>query len=119
MSYVRFEVSKELADTALEALEIARDTGKIKKGTNEVTKAVERGNAKLVFIGSDITPPEIVMHLPMLCEEKNIPYLFVPRAEIGDSVGIHVPTKAGCIVDIWNIKDKIAEIVAKIDELKK
>ena len=72
MSYVKFEASKELMDKALEALETAKDTGKIKKGTNEVTKAVERGNAKLVLIGGDVNPPEIVMHLPMICEEKGI-----------------------------------------------
>jgi len=73
MGYVKFEVPKEVADKALEALEVSRDSGKIKKGTNEVTKAIERGNAKLVLIGNDVNPPEIVMHIPMLCEEKKYP----------------------------------------------
>jgi len=56
MGYVKFEVPKEVADKALEALEVSRDSGKIKKGTNEVTKAIERGNAKLVLIGNDVNP---------------------------------------------------------------
>ena len=55
--YVKFDVPKELADKAYEALEIARDTGKITKGTNEVTKAMERGDALLVLIAEDIDPP--------------------------------------------------------------
>ena len=73
-SYVKFEVPKELAEKALEAVEIARDTGRIRKGTNETTKAVERGQAKLVIIAEDVDPEEIVAHLPPLCEEKEIPY---------------------------------------------
>jgi len=119
MSYVKFETPKELADKALEALETARDTGKIRKGTNEVTKAVERGVAKLVLIGADVEPPEIVMHLPMLCEEKDIHYLYASKAEIGDGVGIHVPTAAGCIVEEGKAKEDIAELAEKIAEIKK
>ena len=45
-TYIKFEVPGELSNKALEALEMARDTGKIKKGTNEATKAIERGIAK-------------------------------------------------------------------------
>ena len=50
-------------------IELARKTGKIEKGTNEVTKAIEKGNAKLVAVAKDANPPEVVMHIPMLCEE--------------------------------------------------
>ena len=64
------EISKETVDKVLEAIEIAKTTGKIKKGTNETTKAVERGTAKLVAVAKDASPPEIVMHIPMLAEEK-------------------------------------------------
>ena len=119
MSYVKFEAPKELADSALKALGDARDGGKIRKGTNEVTKAVERGNAKLVLIGSDVDPPEIVMHLPMLCEEKNIPYLYMDKGSIGDAVGISVPTAAACIIEEGKSKEAVAEIAAKLTELKK
>jgi large subunit ribosomal protein L7Ae len=119
MSYVKFEAPKEVVDMAVEALESARDSGKIRKGTNEVTKAVERGVAKLVFIGNDVTPPEIVMHIPMICEEKKIPYIFVPKASIGEGVGIHVPSASACIVEEGKAKDIIANVVEKLKELKK
>ncbi len=71
--YVKFEVPKEIADKVYEALEIARDTGKIGKGTNEVTKNIERNNVALAVIAEDIEPAEIVAHLPILAEEKEIP----------------------------------------------
>jgi large subunit ribosomal protein L7Ae len=53
-----------------EIIEKARKTGKIEKGTNEVTKAIERGTAKLVSYAADVTPKEIIQHIPILCKEK-------------------------------------------------
>jgi len=117
--YVKFTVPKELAEKALEALEIARDTGQIRKGTNETTKAIERGIAKLVLIAEDVDPPEIVMHLPILCEEKNAPYIYVPsKQQLGSSAGIDVAAASACITDPGDAKDLIREIVEKVKELK-
>jgi large subunit ribosomal protein L7Ae len=118
--YVRFEVPKELAEKAYEALETARSTGKIRKGTNEVTKLVERGQAKLVLIATDVEPEEIVAHLPMLCEEKKIPYIYVPdKMELGKASGIEVPTASSCIVNPGKAKEAVDEIVEQLKALKK
>ncbi|HEX54659.1 MAG: 50S ribosomal protein L7ae [Candidatus Altiarchaeales archaeon] len=119
MTYIKFDVPKELEEKALEVLEIARDTGRIRKGTNEVTKAVERGNAKLVLIGNDVKPEEIVMHLPMLCEEKKIPYIYAPKAEIGESSGIHVPAASACIIEEGKAKELLEEVITALKKIKK
>ena len=90
-SYVKFEVSKEIVDKAYQVVQVAKDSGKIRKGTNESTKAIERGIAKLVLIAEDVEPPQVVAHLPILCEERKIPYLFVPsKLDLGRSAGIDV-----------------------------
>ena len=73
--YAKFDVPNEVADAAYEALQIANRTGSVRIGTNETTKAVERGQAKLVVIAEDVDPPEVVAHLPLLCEERKIPYV--------------------------------------------
>ncbi len=84
----------------LEIVEVARETGKIKKGVNEVTKVIERGHAKLVIAAEDVNPPEIIMHLPALCEEKKIKFVKVPsKAELGRAAGLGVSTSAVAIVD--------------------
>ncbi|MFC2154714.1 50S ribosomal protein L7Ae [Candidatus Altiarchaeota archaeon] len=119
MSYVKFEAPKELIEKALEALESARDSGRIRKGTNEVTKAVERGQAKLVLIGSDVEPPEIVMHIPMLCEEKDIAYIYASKEDIGESLGINVPTASGCIIEEGKAKNTVSDVAKKAKELRK
>lgn len=118
--YVKFEVPKELADQVYSVVEAARDTGKIRKGTNETTKAVERGQAVLVVIAEDIEPAEIAAHLPPLCDEKKIPYVYVPtKRELGAAVGIDVPTAAIAIADAGQATHAVKGIIDKIKELKK
>ncbi len=118
MSYVEFEVPEGLAETAYNAVERARDTGSIRKGTNEVTKSVERGEANLVVIAEDVDPPEIVMHLPALCRERNIPYIFVPeKEELGLAAGLNVRSSAVAITEVGAADDDIDDIVDKVEEL--
>jgi len=118
--YVRFEVPEELQQEALALLEKARETGKIKKGTNETTKAVERGLAKLVYIAMDVDPPEIVAHLPLLCEEKNIPYVYVKSKEdLGKAAGIDVAAASAAIINEGEAKRDLEELIKKISALKK
>ncbi|PIY60035.1 50S ribosomal protein L7ae [Candidatus Woesearchaeota archaeon CG_4_10_14_0_8_um_filter_47_5] len=103
--------SKELIEKALEAIEIARATGKIKKGTNETTKAIERGKAKFVVVAGDVNPPEVVMHLPLLSKEKGIPCIKVQgKDELGAAAGINVSTVSVAIVDPGDAKDLIEEL---------
>jgi len=118
--YVRFEVPPEIAEKAYEAVKKARETGgKVRKGVNETTKAVERGLAKLVIIAEDVDPPEVVMHLPLLCEEKKVPYLYVPsKKKLGEMAGIEVQASSVAIVDPGEAKDLIDELIKAYEELK-
>ena len=105
----------EIANKAYEAIEIAKTTGKIKKGTNETTKVIERGVAKLVVAAKDVNPPEVIMHLPALCKEKNIPYVEVPsKEELGAAAGLEVSTSSVAIVQEGEAKDLIKQIVSKL-----
>jgi large subunit ribosomal protein L7Ae len=117
--YVKFEVSNELADAAYEALQIAMRTGAVRKGTNETTKAIERAQAKLVVIAEDVQPPEVVAHLPLLCEERKIPYMFVPSKEkIGNAIGIDVPASAACVVKEGESVGLVKEIIGRVDQIR-
>ena len=118
--YVRFQAPKELQDLAYDLVEKARDNGKISKGANEATKQVERGQAKLVVMAEDVTPEEILAHMPVLCEEKKIPYTYVPsKQELGTSAGLIVGTAAVAILNLGKDKTGIENIVKKIESVKK
>jgi large subunit ribosomal protein L7Ae len=91
-----------------EIIEKARKTGKIDKGTNEVTKAIELGVAKAVFYASDVEPKEIVLHLSNLCEEKGIPCIEVDsKQKLGISVGISVNTASVAVIDAGSALNEI------------
>ena len=118
--YVRFQTPKEIQDLAYDLVEKARDNGKISKGANETTKQVERGQAKLVVMAEDVTPEEVLAHMPILCEEKNIPYTYVPsKDELGSSAGLKVATASVAIVNPGKEKAGIENIVKKLETLKK
>lgn len=117
--FVRFQTPKELSTQALEAVERAHATGRVVKGTNEVTKQVERGAAKLVLMAEDVSPEEILAHVPLLCEEKGIPYGYVPtRTELGNAAGLSVSTAAIAITDPGASGELIEEVAKKFSGLK-
>ena len=83
----------------LEMIENTRETGKIKIGVNEVTKAIERGKPVAVVYAEDVNPKEIVMHLKPLCKEKNIPvFTIANKDKLGKASGINVPTTSIAII---------------------
>lgn len=117
--YVKFEASKDLVNAVYEAMRVAKQSGKVRKGTNETTKAVERGISKLVVIAEDVEPPEVVAHLPILCEERNAPFIFVPsKQQLGASLGIDVGSAAATIIDAGEAQHIIEQVVTSIGSLK-
>jgi large subunit ribosomal protein L7Ae len=118
--YVRFEVPKEVVEAAYEALKTAQETGKIRKGTNEATKAIERGKAKLVLVAENVEPPEIVAHLPLLCDERKAPYVYVPEKQrLGQAAGLMVGSAAAAIEEPGDANELVNEIISKLKEIVK
>jgi large subunit ribosomal protein L7Ae len=114
-SYVKFETPEEVQRDLLSVLEQVSKSGKVRKGVNEVTKSIERGLAKLVVIAEDVNPEEIVMHLPVLCEQKGIPYAYVKsKADLGKAIGLHVAASSVAIEDEDGVKDAVADILKRI-----
>jgi large subunit ribosomal protein L7Ae len=114
-----YKVTPQLSNKALEAIEIAKNSGKLKKGSNEATKVVERNQAKLVVIAEDVNPIEVVMHLIPLCEEKQIPCIPVKsKQELGEAAGLQVPSSAIAIVEPGEAKSIVEEIAKEIKAKK-
>jgi len=109
--------SQDLITDALTLLERIRDTGLIRKGTNEVTKSLERGNALIVFIAEDVSPPEIVRHLPLLAQEKNVAYLWVPSSEIlGSSAGLDVHAASVAVTHAGSSDAELKSVIERVKQ---
>jgi large subunit ribosomal protein L7Ae len=118
--YVRFETPSDVADKVLQLVQIASETGKIRVGTNEVTKSSERAEAKLVVMAEDVDPVEILVHIPMLCEEKRIPYLYVPKKQrLGQSAGLSKSAASVAVVEPGEAKALLEELATTFPTLKK
>ncbi|MGP6220022.1 50S ribosomal protein L7Ae [Caldiplasma sukawensis] len=117
--YVKFETPEELEKKVLELVENSFRNGKIRKGTNEVIKSVERGESKLVVIAEDVNPPEVVFFLPKLCEERKVPFVYVKKREnLGSKVGIN-STASVSIVDYGKNEEIYKQISGEIKNLVK
>jgi large subunit ribosomal protein L7Ae len=88
---------------------------------NEVTKSIERVQAKLVIMAEDVSPPEILFHIPLLCEEKGIPYGFLStKKELGNTVRINVSSSAIAIENVGTGNENLLnDVIKKLDEIKK
>lgn len=118
--FVKFQTPKEVSEKIYEAVTVAKTTGKIIKGVNEATKAIERGICKFLVMAEDVQPPEILMHIPLICDEKKVPYGYVPsKQDLGKAAGIEVPTSSIAIVEEGDAKKIISEVSGKLEELKK
>ncbi|MDP2666880.1 MAG: ribosomal L7Ae/L30e/S12e/Gadd45 family protein [Candidatus Diapherotrites archaeon] len=116
-----FDVPKALQEQQGEFLsELRKKNGKLRIGVNEVTKAIERDQAKLVVIAQDVNPKELTMHLPLLCKEKKIPYSFMgSKKELGEKSGLGVGTAAVAVVEPGDAQNELETLAKKLMELAK
>ena len=67
----------------------------LRKEANEATKTLNRGQAEFVVLAADSEPLEILLHIPLLCEDKNVPYVFVrSKQALGRACGVSRPVIA-------------------------
>ncbi|EGW31627.1 13 kDa ribonucleoprotein-associated protein [Spathaspora passalidarum NRRL Y-27907] len=114
-----------LADSALtqqilDVVQQSQNLRQLKKGANEATKTLNRGISEFIIMAADTEPIEILLHLPLLCEDKNVPYVFVPsKAALGRACGVSRPVIAASVTsnDASAIKNQIYAIKDKIETL--
>ncbi len=110
------EAVKEIDSLVYSTLEkIRAKGGVIKKGINEVTKALERSQAKLVVYAADVSPKEIIMHIPLLAKDQNVPCVEVrTKLDLGKAVGMNVGSSAIAVVDAGEEAHSLEDLVGKI-----
>uniref|UniRef100_A0AAV1VD88 Ribosomal protein eL8/eL30/eS12/Gadd45 domain-containing protein n=1 Tax=Peronospora matthiolae TaxID=2874970 RepID=A0AAV1VD88_9STRA len=88
----------KLTVSILDLVQQAANYKQIRKGANEATKTLNRGISEFIVMAADTEPLEILLHLPLLCEDKNVPYVFVPsKVALGRACGVSRPVIAASI----------------------
>lgn len=114
-----------LADAQLTAkimnlLQQALNYNQLRKGANEATKTLNRGLADIIVMAADAEPLEILLHLPLLCEDKNVPYVFVrSKQALGRACGVSRPIIACSVTtnEGSQLKSQITSIQQEIERL--
>lgn len=115
-----------IADAALtqEILDLVQQAShyhQLRKGANEATKTLNRGTSEIIILAADTAPLAILLHLPLLCEDKNVPYVYVPsKTALGRACGVSravigasVTTNEGSelMAQIRSLKDKVERLM--------
>lgn len=110
----------ETTQQILDIVQQATNLRQLKKGANEATKTLNRGISEFIVMAADAEPIEIVLHLPLLCEDKNVPYVFVPsKVALGRACGVSRPVVAASVTtnDASQIKEVVYQLKDKIERL--
>ncbi|RSL55896.1 hypothetical protein CEP54_009161 [Fusarium duplospermum] len=88
----------------------------LKRGVKEVVKTLRKSPPSapgytsfpgVVIIAGDISPMDVISHLPVLCEDHNVPFIFVTsRAELGAAAKTKRPTSVVMIMEKADGKKK-------------
>jgi len=110
----------DLTIALLDLIQQATNYKQTKKGANEATKTLNRGISEMIIMAADAEPIEILLHLPLLCEDKNVPYVFVPsKIALGRACGVSRPVIACSITtnEASQLKSVIDGMKIKIEQL--
>eukprot|EP00032_Breviata_anathema_P001416 JZ552723.1.p1 GENE.JZ552723.1~~JZ552723.1.p1 ORF type:complete len:178 (+),score=86.82 JZ552723.1:131-664(+) len=118
-------IAKPVADKKLtkKALKLVKkSSGKkcVKRGLKEVVKAIRKGAKGLCILAGDVLPIDVISHIPVFCEEKDVPYFFVPSKQaLGESASTKRPTSVILVTpsDDSEIKEMFDECVKKAKEI--
>lgn len=117
LTFCSFRKAWPLADEALtqsllDLVQQASHYRQLKKGANEATKTLNRGTSEIVILAADTSPLAILLHLPLLAEDKNVPYVYVPsKMALGRACGVSRPVIA-CSITTNEASDLTAQIRA-------
>ena len=97
--HIAFETPKDVQDSVYELVKlVGSGEGRLKKGSNEVTKAAERGTAQMIVMAENVNPAELLAHIPLICKEKKIPFIYVEdQAYLAEAAGMSSGAKTAAI----------------------
>uniref|UniRef100_A0A0N4ZWQ9 Ribonucloprotein n=1 Tax=Parastrongyloides trichosuri TaxID=131310 RepID=A0A0N4ZWQ9_PARTI len=110
----------QMSQKLLDLVQQAMNYKQLKKGANEATKTLNRGISDLIVMAADAEPLEIILHLPLLCEDKNVPYVFVKsKAALGRACGVTRAVVAASITqnEGSQLKGQIQKMKENVEKL--
>ncbi|KCV73428.1 H/ACA ribonucleoprotein complex subunit 2 [Fonticula alba] len=115
--------SKKMTKKVLKTVKQATSSKQLRRGVKEVIKALRKKETGVVVFAGDISPIDVISHIPVLCEDNSVPYVFVPsREDLGAAGATKRPTS---VIMLPNPNKKLdssyasahSELVTEVKEL--
>nr|QBH73542.1 putative NHP2 protein [Franklinothrips vespiformis] len=85
----------------------------LRNGLKDVQTRIRKGETGIVLFAGDVTPIDLMCHMPAVCEEKDIPYCYTPsRADLGTAMGV----KRGSVMVMIRPHDDYKELYNELHE---
>lgn len=116
-------IAKPLADKKLtkklyKAVKKSRKVKKLKRGVREVVKGLRKNEKGVVILAGDVSPIDVVSHIPVLCEDKGLPYCYVPsRRDLGAASLTKRPTSVVLVKSDGDYEELYQECYSAVDAL--
>ncbi|CAL8400866.1 unnamed protein product [Boreogadus saida] len=88
--------SRKLSKKLYKCVKKAAKLKQIRRGVKEVQKFINKGEKGIVVLAGDTLPIDVYCHLPIMCEDRSLPYAYIPsKVDLGSSAGSKRPT---CVI---------------------
>ncbi|XP_016134122.1 H/ACA ribonucleoprotein complex subunit 2-like protein [Sinocyclocheilus grahami] len=112
--------SRKLSKKLYKCVKKAAKIKQIRRGVKEVQKFLNKGEKGIVVLAGDTLPIEVYCHLPIMCEDRNLPYAYVPsKVDLGSSAGSKRPTCVIMVKPHDEYKEAYDECLEEVTSLPK
>ncbi|XP_059207606.1 H/ACA ribonucleoprotein complex subunit 2-like protein [Centropristis striata] len=112
--------SKKLSKKLYKCVKKAAKVKNIRRGVKEVQKFINKGEKGIVVLAGDTMPIDVYCHLPIMCEDRNMPYAYIPsKGDLGSSAGSKRPTCVIMIKPHQDYQEAYDECVEEVSSLPK
>ncbi|KAJ3129686.1 snoRNA-binding protein [Nowakowskiella sp. JEL0407] len=109
--------SKKLTKKILKTVKKSAKAKVVKRGIKEVVKSLRKGKKGIVVLAGDISPIDVLTHLPVLCEDNQVPYIYVPsKEELGHAGSTKRPTSCMMLMEEGKKNDEVKEGYKEVEE---
>ncbi|KAM3601888.1 uncharacterized protein V6R79_020523 [Siganus canaliculatus] len=112
--------SKKLCKKLYKCVKKAAKVKNIRRGVKEVQKFINKGEKGIVVLAGDTMPIEVYCHVPVMCEDRNLPYAYIPsKLDLGSSAGSKRPTCVILIKPHQDYQEAYDECLQEVSSLPK
>ncbi|KAF3705472.1 H/ACA ribonucleoprotein complex subunit 2-like protein [Channa argus] len=112
--------SRKLSKKLYKCVKKASKVKNIRRGVKEVQKFINKGEKGIVVLAGDTLPIDVYCHLPIMCEDRNLPYAYIPsKVDLGSSAGSKRPTCVILIKPHQDYQEAYDECLEEVNNLPK